>query len=33
MKQMNIFVKQRQSHRSQKQTYGYQRGNAGKVID
>ena len=30
--QMNLFTKQKQTHRLQKQTYGYQRGNmrAGK---
>ena len=25
--QMNLFTKQKQSHRSRKETYGYQRGN------
>ena len=27
MIQMNVFTKQKQTHRSQNQTYGYQRGN------
>ena len=26
---MSLFTKQKQTHRFQKQTYGYQRGNAG----
>ena len=29
MKQMNLFTKQKQTHRSWNQTYGYQRGNMG----
>ena len=29
MIKMNLFTKQKQTHRFQKQTYGYQRGNAG----
>ena len=27
---MNLFAKQKQTHRLQKQTYGYQRGNMGE---
>ena len=27
--QMNLFMKQKQTHRHRKQTYGYQRGKAG----
>ena len=27
MKQMNLFTKQKQTHRSQNQIYSYQRGN------
>ena len=27
--QMNLFTKQKQTHRHIKQTYGYQRGNGG----
>ena len=27
MIQMNLFTRQKETHRSQKQTYGYQRGN------
>ena len=30
MIQMNLFTKQKQIHRFQKQTYGYQRGNVGR---
>ena len=30
MIQMNLFAKQKQTHRLQKQTYVYQRGNAGE---
>ena len=26
---MNLFIKQKQTHRLQKQTYGYQRGKVG----
>ena len=26
---MNLFIKKKQTYRSQKQTYGYQRGNVG----
>ena len=29
MIKMNLFTKQKQTHRFQKQTHGYQRGNAG----
>ena len=29
MIQMNLFTKQKQTHRDRKQTYGYQRGNMG----
>ena len=29
MIQMNLFTNQKQTHRSQNQTYGYQRGNVG----
>ena len=29
MIQMNLFSKQKQTHRPKKQTYGYQRGNVG----
>ena len=29
MIQMNLFTKQKQTHRQRKQTYGYQRGKAG----
>ena len=28
--QMNLFTKQKQTHRLQKQTYGYQRGSMGR---
>ena len=28
--QMNLFIKQKQTHRHRKQTYGYQRGKGGK---
>ena len=28
--QINLFAKQKQTHRLRKQTYGYQRGNAGE---
>ena len=27
---MNLFTKEKQTHRSQNQTYGYQRGNTGR---
>ena len=30
MIQMNLFIKQKQTHRHRKQTYGYQRGNVGR---
>ena len=30
MIQMNLFIKQKQTHRLRKQTYGYQRGKAGE---
>ena len=33
MIQMNLFTKQKQSHRLQKQTYGYQSGNVGGRIN
>ena len=31
MIQMNLFTKQKQSHRHRKQTYGYQRGKGGGI--
>ena len=31
MIQMNLFTKQKQTHRHRKQTYGYQRGKGDKV--
>ena len=31
--QMNLFTKQKQTHRHRKQTYGYQRGNTGWGIN
>ena len=31
MIQMNIFIKQKQTHRHRKQTYGYQRGKRDKL--
>ena len=31
MIQMNLFTKQKQTHRHRKQTYGYQRGKLGRV--
>ena len=30
--QMNLFTKQKQTHRYRKQTYGYQRGKGGRGI-
>ena len=30
MVQMNLFTKQKQTHRHRKQTYGYQRGRGGR---
>ena len=33
MIQMNLFIRQKQTHRSWKQTYGYQRGKAGVGIN
>ena len=30
MVQMNLFTKQKQTHRHRKQTYGYQRGKGGR---
>ena len=29
--QMNLFTKQKQTHRHRRQTYGYQRGRGGKL--
>ena len=29
---MNLFTKQKQTHRLQKQTYGYQKGKRGKEL-
>ena len=31
MVQMNLFTKQKESHRCRKQTYGYQRGKRGGI--
>ena len=33
MIKVNLFTKQKQTHRFQKQTYGYQRGNAGGGVE
>ena len=31
MTQVNLFTKQKQTHRHRKQTYGYQRGKGGRI--
>ena len=33
MIQMNLFTKEKQTHKHRKQTYGYQRGRGGGVIN
>ena len=33
MIQMNLFIKQKQTHKHRKQTYGYQRGKVGRGIN
>ena len=33
MIQMNLFIKQKQTHRHREQTYGYQRGKMGRGIN